>query len=394
MCLAYPGTKWFMGRNELKRLMASTYVTFQKVMRFHNLPKSCYKLNGQYNYIEFVNGSRIDLLDLKYLPSDPLYERFGSLEFTGGFIEEAGEVHFGAFDTLKSRINRHFNKELNIHAFIFLSCNPKKNWLYTVFYKRWKNKTLPDNYCFIQSLYFDNPYTASSYKASLSQLSDPSKKQRLMFGNWEYDDDPNSIFEYDAIIDMFSNEFILESDERYISSDLAMKGRDKFVVSSWKGLVCEFPIVQSISDGKSIEQALKLTSKKCHVPRSHVVADSDGMGNYLESYMEGIKTFHGGGKAVNSETFANLRSECYFKLAEMVNQRRIRVKTGDPGVREQIVNELSMIKSLDIDDTEKKQRIMKKDDIKENLAGSPDFADTLMMRMVFELEAKAIMGFI
>jgi len=53
-----------------------------------------------------------------------------------------------------------------------------------------------------------------------------------------------------------------------------------------------------------------------------------------------------------------------------------------------------MIKSLDIDDTEKKQRIMKKDDIKENLAGSPDFADTLMMRMVFELEAKAIMGFI
>jgi len=99
MCLAYPGTKWFMGRNELKRLMASTYVTFQKVMRFHNLPKSCYKLNGQYNYIEFVNGSRIDLLDLKYLPSDPLYERFGSLEFTGGFIEEAGEVHFGAFDT-------------------------------------------------------------------------------------------------------------------------------------------------------------------------------------------------------------------------------------------------------------------------------------------------------
>ena len=99
-CIRYPNTKWFIARNELTRLMQSTYVTFQKVIAYHKIPTNAFSLNGQYHYIEFGNKSRIDLLDLKFLPSDPFYERFGSLEYTGGAIEEAGEVDFGAFDML------------------------------------------------------------------------------------------------------------------------------------------------------------------------------------------------------------------------------------------------------------------------------------------------------
>ena len=96
-CYLYPGYRSFIGRNELKRLMQSTYVTWLKVCRFHNIPKDDWHLNGQYNYIEFIagaaKGSRIDLLDLKYLPTeDPLYERFGSVECSDGAIEEAGEI--------------------------------------------------------------------------------------------------------------------------------------------------------------------------------------------------------------------------------------------------------------------------------------------------------------
>ena len=123
-CYFYPGYKSFIARAELKRLMESTYITWCKVCQFHNIPKTDWKLNGQYNYIEFFNGSRIDLLDVKYLPSDPLYERFGSLEYTDGAIEECGEIHFMAFDVLKTRIGRHLNKEFNISATIALTGNP------------------------------------------------------------------------------------------------------------------------------------------------------------------------------------------------------------------------------------------------------------------------------
>src|SRR5205823_668645 len=85
-----------------------------KVCSFHHIPASDFKYNGQDHYIQFANGSRIDLLDLKFLPRDPLYERYGSAEYTDGWIEEAGEVHFAAFDTLKSRIGRHLNDQYGL----------------------------------------------------------------------------------------------------------------------------------------------------------------------------------------------------------------------------------------------------------------------------------------
>ena len=101
MSLAYPGFKGFIGRNELKRLMNSTYITFLKVCKLHNIPRNMWKLNSQYNYIKFFNGSRIDLLDVAYKPTDPMYERFGSTEYTCGWLEEVGEIKEMAFEILR-----------------------------------------------------------------------------------------------------------------------------------------------------------------------------------------------------------------------------------------------------------------------------------------------------
>lgn len=88
MCLCYPGTKWFVGRAELKRITQSTFLTFKRVCTMYGVPDELWNFNGQLNYIQFYNGSRIDFLDLQLKPSDPLYERYGSIEFTGGWIEE------------------------------------------------------------------------------------------------------------------------------------------------------------------------------------------------------------------------------------------------------------------------------------------------------------------
>ena len=147
--IRFPGYRSFIGREELKRMMQSTYVTFTKVCAHHKIPTDFWKLNGQYNYIEFKNGSRIDLLDLKFLPTDPMYERLGSLEYTDGAIEEAGEIDFMAYDVIRSRIGRHKNKEFNLHATLLVTGNPKKNWTYTTFYRPWRDGTLPKNTAFV-----------------------------------------------------------------------------------------------------------------------------------------------------------------------------------------------------------------------------------------------------
>lgn len=188
-CVRFPRTKWFLAREELKRIMTTSFVTWSKVCAHHGIPADMWKLNGQYNYIEFTNGSRIDLLDCKLLPTDPMYERFGSSEYTGGFMEEAGEISFMAFDVLKSRVGRHMNKEYNLLPKILITANPNKGWLHKEVYLPWKNGELRKEYKFVQALYMDNPYTAEEYGQSLNEIKNPTILKRLRDGDWQYSDD-------------------------------------------------------------------------------------------------------------------------------------------------------------------------------------------------------------
>ncbi len=412
-CYFYPGSKWFIGREELKRLMASSYVTWNKVCAYHEIPRDDWKLNGQYNYIEFKNGSRIDLLDVAFQPKDPLYERFGSTEYTGGWLEEAGEIHFGAFDVLKSRIGRHMNKEQGVRSKLLITCNPKKNWLYRDVYKPWKEKTLPKEYAFIQSLYGDNPHTAEEYGDNLKQIKNESMKQRLMYGNWEYDDDPSVLIEYDAIIDLWTNTVGIE--HKYLSADIARFGDDKTVLFCWRGMEIYKVFVYT-------KQATNVTTQKIddllrseQIPRSHVVIDQDGVGGGVVDALYGCKPFTNNARAKEyrgtlkveqlhngstqfktpKQNYKNLKAQCHFVLAEMVNERKIafakdvKFEADNDITFEQfkleLIEELEQIKADDTDDDTKPLNVVAKDDIKEAIGRSPDYSDAMMMKMYFEL---------
>jgi phage terminase large subunit len=236
MCLIYPGTRWFIGREELKRITESTLITFFKVATAYGC--SSFRYNGQKNFIIFENGSRIDLLELKYLPRDPMFERLGSTEYTGGWIEEAGEVDFGAYDTLKTQTGRHLNDKYKILAKIFITCNPKNNWPYTHFYKPAMKRKLPRIMKFMQAFIQDNPFRENGYLERLERTSDKAKRERLFHGNWEYDDDPNALCNFDDIDAVFENDHLIakiQSEEYYLTCDVARLGSDKARIAVWKG---------------------------------------------------------------------------------------------------------------------------------------------------------------
>jgi hypothetical protein len=390
MAIMYPGHKGFLGREELKRLMSSTYLTFLKVCQHHGIPSDAYKLNGQYNYIEFVNGSRIDLLDLKALPGDPMYERFGSLEFTDGAIDEVGEIDFLAFDVLKSRVGRHKNKEWDLQPKLACSLNPKKNWVYSTVYKPWKSGTLDPRYAFVQSLYKDNPYTAESYGQSLAAMKDNAMRERLMFGNWEYDDDPARLIPYEAINDLWTNA-VEKDDERYLTADIARYGSDKTVIMVWQGF--EVILVQSW-EHKGIDETAELIrnlSIQFNVPYSRIIVDSDGLGGGVMDILRGIKGFVANAqpflrKDGRPSNYQNMKTQCQYALAEAINARKLAVRTPDIKVREAISEELDYIRTRDAD-KDGKLKLMPKDEIKELLGRSPDYVDALTFRMYFDLKS-------
>lgn len=392
LAFRYPGSRWFIGRNELKRLMQSTYVTWVQVCKHHKIPDTDWKLNGQYNYIEFIDGkakgTRIDLLDVAKTPSDPMYERFGSLEYTGGWLEEAGEVDFLAFDVLKSRLGRWKNKEMGFSPKMLLTFNPKKGWLHEMFYAPWKNGKLPENTRFVQALFTDNPHTRENYGKMLSEIKDKSTRERLMNGNWDYESDPSVLITYEAMTDLWTN--TVDKGAKSITADIARYGSDKTVLYLWDGLEvikCEHYEKRGVDETTSF---LRTWARDYQVPFSRIVVDEDGVGGGVVDNLRGIKGFVANSAPIPDKTgkasnFQNLKAQCSYLLAEYVNERKIAIKVKDLFIQEKIKEDLEQIKSHDAD-KDGKIKVLPKDKVKEVIGRSPDFGDALVMRMLLELK--------
>lgn len=376
--------------------MQSTYQTWLAVCKHHKIPKDEWHLNGQYNYIEFRNGSRIDLLDLKYLPAeDPLYERFGSLEYSDGAIDEAGETHPLAREMLRSRLNRKLNKELGITPILFSTGNPKKNWTYQTYYKPWKEGRLADTIVFIQALYKDNPYIVEEYGKTLAQIKDKTMRARLLDGNWEYEDDPGNLIQFEAITDLFTNS-LEEDDKKYLTADIARYGEDKTVVFIWNGWEVEKILYREKQGIHQTIEWIKILLRDNHIPYSRAIIDEDGIGGGVVDMLQGVRGFIANASPEKEEgslnsidekrVYANLKTQCGYCLAEKINNREVAIKTEDTKIRAWITEDLEQIKEAHVDSDDKKRRLVPKDEIKITLGRSPDFGDNMLMRAYFEIK--------
>ncbi len=384
LCYKYPGIRLFIGRDELKKIIQSTHVTLGKMFSLIGVPKNEWNFNAQRNEITFINGSSITYLDLALLPSDPFFERYGSVEFTAGWIEEAGEVDEMAFQVLKTRVGRHMNKEFGLLGKLYVTCNPKKNWLYRDVYTPWANGEELTEWDFVQSLFSDNPHTAESYGQQLASLTNNALKQRLMYGNWDYDDDPSRLVEYDGILDMFRSE--QPPGDKYLTVDIARYGRDKTVIVEWVGWTAKKIHVFAQNSIDALQDFCRDVCERERIPRNCVIADEVGVGGgFVDNFK--CKGFIGNASPIqlpqNKKNYGTLNDQCGFMFADKVNARQVSICSTE--FENAIIEEVDQLRQKDMD-KEGKLRLVPKDDVKKNIGRSPDFRDALMMRMYFDLQ--------
>jgi hypothetical protein len=381
----YPGTRWLMGRAKLKALKETTLNTFFELTTKLELSNQ-YHYNSQSGVITWNNKSEILLKDLFLYPADPNFDSLGSLEITGAFVDECNQISHKAWQILKSRIRYKLN-EYNLIPKLLGTCNPSKNWVYNQFYIKQKNGTIEIDKKFIQALPQDNPHLPASYLESLLSL-DENSKQRLYYGNWEYDNDPSKLIDFDKIQNVFTNEFI-EGGQMYISADIARFGSDKMVICVWSG----FRVIDLISLNKSsiveIAQLIRELANKYKVTMSNVIIDEDGVGGGVVDMLKGCKGFINNSKPLLVENqivqYQNLKTQCYFKLAELIQSDQIYIKCQEQTIIDDITKELEMVKRDKID-SDGKLRIISKETVKQSIGRSPDYSDALMMRMYFCFE--------
>lgn len=386
--LTYPETHYFIAREALNDLRKFTIPSIHEVFNSWGLPKNYYKYNGQDNLFTLYNGSVVYLLEAKFYPSDPLYERFGSMQMTRGWIEEAGQVSEDAKNNLSASIGRWKNDEFNLRGKLLQTCNPSKNYLYAT-YKAFREGKIDTWVKFIQALPTDNKKLDRGYLEHLERTLSPNQKQRLLFGNWEYDDDPAALCDYEKIMEMFSNDFEQLRGTKYITADIARFGSDKIVVGLWDGFRVKMKSFskQSITDSYKYIEQLRIEN---NIPLGNVIADEDGVGGGLVDLMK-CKGFVNNSKALDGENYDNLQAQCAFKLAEKINSNGIFVDCDDAKVQEQIIEELEQLKQKDVD-SDGKKGIVGKDVVKSLIGRSPDYRDMLLMRMWFEIKGNKAPG--
>lgn len=385
MALKYPDTGWGLGRKELVNLKKTTLKTLFKVFdEMKMMPERDYRYNGQLNIISFSNKSEIFLIDTAFKPSDELYTRFGGYELTGAAVDESAETPLMAINILFTRLGRRNNSKYGITKKLLETFNPSKGHVYSRYYKPWKEGSLKDTYAFIPAFPQDNPSPeVEDYVKGIIANGDPTTIQRLIHGNFEYDDDPARLIEFDSIINIFSNTHV-SGGKKYITADIARQGSDKAVIMVWDGLIVTEIHEFAKSLTTDIQKLITTLKNKHGIVNSHIIADEDGVGGGVVDNLR-IKGFVNNSSALHDENYANLKSQCYFKLAEAINKGSLYVKSATTVTqKEHIIAELEQVKQHNMDG-DAKLRVIPKATVKEILGRSPDYSDTLMMRMFFEL---------
>jgi hypothetical protein len=385
-CIKYPDTRWLMGRSKLKALKQTTLNTFFEVTKMWKIkPEEHYHYNSQTGEIKFFNGSQIILKDLFLYPSDPNFDSLGSLEITGAFIDEANQVTEKSKNIVASRI-RYKLDEYNLSPKLLMTCNPSKNWVYNEFYKKKQTETLEQYKEFIPALVTDNPNISKFYITQLEKLDEQSKR-RLLRGEWEYED-KTAIIDYYKIIEIFKPDVEISEIEGdyYVSCDVARKGKDKAVILLWKGYTIIKSKIIDISLTNEIVAYITSLKESVNISNSQIVIDGDGVGGGVVDYLPNCYDFVNNSRAIGGENFQNLKTQCYFKLADIINNGELTILESsiNLNLKENIIGELATIKRKNID-SDGKVQILSKEEVKALLGRSPDYSDAMMMRMVFSL---------
>lgn len=401
--LTYPGTHYFIARKELTDLVKFTIPSIMEVFEIWGIGNDYYNYNASSNVYHLYNGSRVYLLYAKDMPSDPLFERFGSMQMTRGWIEEGGEFCENAYKNLKISIGRWKNDIYNLVPKLLTTCNPKKNYIYRNVYKPNKEKKLKKNIVFIQALIYDNKLASKAYIKNLEDTLTGSARQRLLNGDWEYDDDDNFLIDsYDKILDIFTNNFDRPG-RNTIICDAARFGSNRAIIGVFKGLrLIDYYIFDKSKTTDISEKILNL-QRKYTIPNSLTLIDSDGVGggvvdevgcvgfvNNSKPVKETIKHTKDekikGSQIIKQPNYNNIKSQCAFILADKINNGELEISDIlSTEEKDMIIEELELLKRQEDD---RQMKLITKDEMKDTIGRSPDWLDVFIMLMYFQIKRR------
>lgn len=389
---SYPGTRYLLGRKEMSILRKTTWDTLLTIMKTFDIEEDKeYHYNRKDEILTFDNDSQIYLLGTNVSKQDELGTKFGSLNLTAAAVDECNESQELALDTIFSRTGRMFNYRYKIGRKLLETFNPSRGHVYHRYWKPYKEGKLTGNSKrrFVYALPTDNPSEqAKDYVEGIISNGNRIQIERLVKGNFEYDDGDNTLCSYDALVSIF-NSRNFNFNDRCITMDIALHGANSFVMTAWYGAAAVEILVIAKCDSSELIVHYRAFAKKHGVKETDTVYDSDGIGAYLRGFLPGAIFFNGAARPVydpqvgQKEKYQNLRSQCYYLTCVDINDAALSIMNCDPVTKQRIIDEFAAIKVY-ISDAGVVS-VSSKDELKSTLGTSPDLSDTIMMKKYRDL---------
>lgn len=256
---------------------------------------------------------------------------------------------------------------------------------------------------FVAGKLFENEILLKSnpgYLGNLLGLTE-SERAQLLDGRWlNLDNDATRLYSNQSIADIFSNDFVRKTGVRYITADIALEGTDKFVIIVWDDwVIVEIRVIDKALGDQVVEE-IKRAALDWSVPVRRIAFDSGGVGGYLKGFLRTAYPFVGGGApiaeqkvtkvhgdktATNRPQYLNLRAQAFFLLRDKIENCSIFAE--DLTYQTEIEQELRAIKKPETN-IDGKLRIIPKEQIRKAIGRSPDFADAISIRTVFDILPK------
>lgn len=357
----------------------------------------------------FFNKNQIILSGL----DDP--EKLKSITFEYGILtdiwfEEATQGTEADFKELNRRIRGHSN---GIKKEIVLSFNPvsKSNWVYTTFFNAEReNKRFytskKDRLLILKTTILDNKYATEEDVEILKNEKDPYEKNIYFYGNFGVQTSSDNIVPYSAALRCTENKDIDDTGEIYIGLDCAALGDDSTVAKVRKGAkeldigfelkkAEEETVLQTLTQlifdlqnkykqEVTVENLDGTIETKTILPNVTVNIDTTGVGFGVGSQMRTriergdftnvkVNSITFGGKAIDSDKYANVVTEMYFNMRELVMSSKIYLLPDSDTITE------LCSRKYRVDDKTSRRVIEPKSDYRKRIKKSPDRADALVM---------------
>jgi len=355
----YPGNRGYICRHTFKSFKKTTLLVLDKMLQDANLIERHHQSD---NYYQLHNGSFLYYGGL----GDDLraIDKLKSMELGWFAIDEASETTESYFLMLCSRLRL---QRSGIKYFGIMGTNPDPGWLK----HRFIDQKL-DNHIFIPALPRDNPGLPKDYVKQLEEVFPKEWQQRFIEGDWAAFEGASNVFPYQAILNAF--EATLEPGEPVeIGVDVARYGNNESVLILRQG--GKVTILDTISKSDLMYVAGKIIQRKNEFNSSEIKVDADGMGSGVVDRLEEqnikIMEIHGGGKARDSERFANMKAEIHWGFRERLINGEVDLPD-DMKLKAQLTSIEYKIKSSG------QLEIISKEEMKKKEIESPDRAEAVI----------------